>query len=282
MPDNKFLDLAGLGIFKEKMSAEVDADVTAATNFVNANATTLDVGGVKKGTSFADGITVLNLLNNILYPYVAFTGLSAAATSNNGGVKEIGTSYTITAVKVTYTAGSVTPTQLDILNTDGSVNTTVTSNITSGIVVTLATPVTITSGTGQLTAKLTDGTTTRNATTGQFTWITPFFRGTTSKTADEMTASDILGGTKDATAKGVKTYAYSMSNNRAWIAYPSSYGRIKTILDPNNFDVTAGFGEPATVSVESTNPAWGPVSYFVYCKLEPATTTDFNLKFTLN
>ena len=61
-------------------------------------------------------------------------------------------------------------------------------------------------------------------------------------------------------------------------AYPKSYGKLKTIFDPNNFDVTATF----TINEVSITGLDGTAQeYYVYVN-NASTVTNFSMKFNIS
>ena len=88
--------------------------------------------------------------------------------------------------------------------------------------------------------------------------------------------SDIIKSlTKDVAAKGAKTYKYTTEGECMVIAYPASYGELKSALDPNNFENIASYTKhEVTVATAS-----GDVAYYAYVKTA-STVTDFAIKYS--
>ena len=63
----------------------------------------------------------------------------------------------------------------------------------------------------------------------------PYFYGITEKNINDITEDDIISLTKDVSSKGTKKYTYTSNNQYCIIAYPKSYGLLKSVLDPNGF-----------------------------------------------
>ena len=286
MSQLKYLDLNGLTEFWEKAKNYIDTGDSNAINsvtYTNANPTTAALGGIAKGETFEEQ-TVKQMFDMLLYPYVAFTGASATGTPTNGGTFEMGNQKTISAINWNCgTKGSMDLTSVKLYSGTAASGSPIDEqqpgSAASGTF-TLADPVTTNNDNPRWTVQITDGKTTRNATTGSFNFITAFYHAVTNKTAAEITQEDILAATKDLTVKGTKQYGYTTDNNRAMIAYPKSYGTLKKITDGSGVtDYTAAFGSPTTVSVTSTTPyAWGPIDYYVYTNGN-STATNFQYKF---
>ena len=75
--------------------------------------------------------------------------------------------------------------------------------------------------------------------------------------------------------KGSKSISYTTNNQKMVFAYPSSYGNITKILDPNNFDVTNTFNKTAIRIIGLDGTAQ---NYNVYIN-SASTVTNFTMKF---
>lgn len=287
MAELKYLDLEGLTTFWENAKTYIDNGDNGAINSVtysNSNPTTAALGGIAKGETFEEQ-TIKQMFDMLLYPYVAFTSASATATPTNGGTREMGNQATINSINWNCgTKGSMDLTSVKLYSgtaASGSPVQEVNPGAVASGTFTLDSPVTTNNDNPRWTVQITDGKTTRTASTGSFTWITPFYHGVcpTNKSAADLTASDITSMTKDLSSKGTKSYSYTTDNSKACIAYPKSYGTLKKITDSSGVtDYTAAFGSPATVSLTSTNPAWGPIDYYVYTNGN-STASNFGYKF---
>lgn len=260
-------------------------EIESSFTYQNETAMLIDVGGYKKGKSFTDAVSLKAMFDGLLYPYVA---PSVSATADvNGGTFEFGVTKTISKVTVNVTKGARNITSVALKNGSTVIETKTGDEVKNGgsIVFTLAEPITVSGVNTRLTAEVTDEkiagdpSTTYTASTGSFTWLYPLFRGTTDNEASAMTSELIIAGTKDVSSKGQKSYSYTTNDNKAFIAYPKSYGILKKITDGSGVtDYTNSFGSPSTIAVTSTDPAWGPIDYYVYCSGN-ATVTNFQYKF---
>lgn len=283
MSELKYLDLTGLTQFWGKAKEYIDnKDKETSENIVYSNSTEMliDVGGIKKGTSF-ENQTVQQMFDALLYPYVA---PSVSVRGNvNGGTFEYGNTQTISSATVSITKGSRDITSVKLANGFTDIETKTGEEVKNGGSISFTfSGIQVAGGQNtRLTATVIDSDSKQyTAQTGSFTWIYPFFHGVTSKNAADITQEDILAATKDLSSKGTKSYSYTTNDNKAMIAYPKSYGTLTKITDSSGVtDYTAVWGSPTTVSVTSTNPAWGPVEYYVYTS-GASTASNFGYKFT--
>ena len=80
---------------------------------------------------------------------------------------------------------------------------------------------------------------------------------------------------KEVTKKSNKTYSYSPNYQKIVIAYPKSYGVLKSIVDPNGFELKFSFTltELNIVGLDGKSQP-----YYVYSN-EASTNTDFKITF---
>ena len=234
--------------------------------YSNSTPTPITLGGIEKGTTFDDK-NIKDILDMLLYPYVQF---SATLTTNpNGGIKEYGSSITISQANVNITLGSANITSITIKDTSNNTLATKTTNITSGnnaisINKTIKDDETI-------SATILDSKgTIKTISSTKFDFVHPYYVGAINDNVD-LTQTLILGLNKKVEAKGTKTYEISMVQQKGVFAYPSNYGEIKKILDENNFNVTNTFN----VNLLTIND----VEYYVYVLNIPTTST---MKYTFS
>lgn len=68
---------------------------------------------------------------------------------------------------------------------------------------------------------------------------------------------------------------FTLNDARAIVAYPKSYGDFANIKDGNGFDITDAFTKSEAVYTQN----YTPVPYRLYILTEPATVTDYTIKF---
>ena len=100
----------------------------------------------------------------------------------------------------------------------------------------------------------------------------PFYYGVSNKATLEE--ADIKALTKLIEGKGNKTFKFTGSAVYSVIAYPKSYGKFTSILDPNGFENLSAFKEPVVVTVNE-------IEYYVYVYSTVSTydNTAFSCKF---
>lgn len=243
------------------------------TLYKSSVASTVTVGGIAKGyTPPASGVEVKDMIDKLLHPYVAPSGITAQMLATNGGVVEKGTTQTITGVKVSWTAGSEAVKKIEVKNGSTTIQT-VTGNSappSSPQSVMFDSLLSVATDT-QLTVVLTDTTDkTYTVNTGKYTFVSPYYYGAVAASVTSPTASNIAGLTKIVQAKGNKSYNFTCNNQKMVYAYPKSYGALSKILDANSFDVTGTFTR-SEVTV-------GGVVYYVYMN-DPSTVSSFKMTF---
>lgn len=240
------------------------------TLYKSSVASTVTVGGIAKGyTPPASGVEVKDMIDKLLHPYVAPSGITAQMLAANGGVVEKGTTQTITGVKVSWTAGSASVMQIDVKNGSTTLKS-INGGVSSPTTVTLDNPLSVTTDT-QLTVVLTDATgKTYTASTGKYTFVSPYYYGAVAASVTSPTASNVTALNKKIEAKGNKSYNFTCNNQKMVYAYPKSYGALSKILDANSFDVTGTFTR-SEVTV-------GGVAYYVYIN-DASTVSAFKMMF---
>lgn len=264
----------------------VDAIDAAITNkadktqvvFTNSTPTVQSHGGIPAGTTF-DEMPITDVLNKILYPWVAPVVSAKVAAPANGGVFEKGNTQTVTSISVTVTKksakitkievfngstslGSKTGTELDSLNNSGSGTFTFAVNVKV-------------SANGNFTVKVTDADDkVTTATTGTFTFVYPYYQGVVAADATVNEAA-VKALTKIIQTKGTKTVAYTASNQKMVFVVPVANGPIKTITDQNGFNVTGTFAQ-STISITGLDGS--AQQHYVYVS-DPTTVSSFKMTF---
>lgn len=262
---------------KQSSLDELDTKLTTSINniedeltFTKETGTTVELGGIKKGTTFNDR-KLIDIINDLLYPYVAFSITGLSLSPNNGGTFEKGSSITITGSTTLLNLGSEPIVKVSIFDGDTKLgekiegltgnNISIPIDLTIFDYKTLKTEVEDKHGT-----KLS-----RNS--GAFNFVYPFYYGSLKEGV--LDGDSIKKLTKIVEGKWNKKFSYTHSNKCAVIAYPASYGNLKSMIDPNNFDITGTFTKHEVVitGLDKTE-----VKYFVYTN-SPSTLDNFAISF---
>ena len=236
-------------------------------------------GGIAAGETF-DEVPVTDMLTKILYPWVAPVVNAVVATPSNGGVFETGNTQTVTQINVTVTKKSANITKVEIFDGDSSLGAKEGTDLdeinASGTAKTLAfTGLNVSvSANKSFTAKVTDADEeVTSDTTGAFSFVYPYYYGAVAADAT-INEATVKALTKVIQAKGTKALNFTASNQKMVFATPKSYGVIKTITDPNGFNVTDTFTQ---TEVSITGLDGTPQDYYVYTS---AATTVSAFKMT--
>lgn len=225
--------------------------------------TSKDLGGIKAGTVLK-GQTVLSVLEQMLFPYIAFT-INVQSVSPTG-TYEKGTSVTITSVTVKITSGTKPVTNIKLYESNkttllGEKTTGITTNNTFSINKTVTSSV-------SFYATATDGTSNVSDSSSFLAFYDPTFYGVLD-VGYTLTSDLITGKSKELKANKSNTRTYNATNQHPFIAYPSSYGALTSIKDGNGFECIGDFN---TSTINLTVKS-GTVSYRIYV-LKSATTGE--------
>lgn len=252
----------------EQVDEKVSQSNTLETDMTVINS----IGGISAGSNL-NGMTTLEILNKLIFPYVAPT-YSVVGTPN-GGIYEKGNNQVITNVKVTVTKKSEKITKIEVFDGSTSLRYLEGVEIENGGTFNFNVNVEVNSINKQLTATITDASNNSyTAKTSSFNFIYPYYVGV-CEVNDEITETLIKGLSKRIEAKGSKSISYTTNNQKMVFAYPSSYGNIVKILDPNSFDVTNTFNKTAISIIGLDGTAQ---NYYVYTN-SASTVTNFAMKF---
>jgi hypothetical protein len=247
--------------------------------YTNTDPLINDIGGIKASehTNGFDKVLVTDLITELLYPYTAPV-INSITLNPGAGIKEKGVAITLASVSTNITKKSKAISKVDLYK--GSTLLASKTKETDGINITSSgTTIDFTDLNDKLdgntnttyTIKVSEenGTTDVVTKSATYTFVDPYYCGVISKDA-EITSDLITKLTKKVENKGTKNYTYTTTSEQcAVIAYPASYGVIKSIKDANNFTQT---WTQYTVSING-------VSYYVYVS-GAAEATNFKYTFT--
>lgn len=237
-----------------------DAAIEDAAIFENGITTVNPLGGIPANKSL-DGMSVKEILDMLLFPYVKQTISNVKATPN-GGTFEAGNNQVITAVQATVTKKSKKITKVELLQGSTVLGVKEGDEVANGGTFTFSgLNVAVNSVNVQLKVKAYDekGSSVEGS-TGAFTFVYPYYYGIcdAGATIDEAL---VEGLKKEVSSKGNKAYSYTTNNQCAVIAYPKAHGVLKSALDPNAFENIAAF----TRHEVTVNGLDGKdVAYYVY------------------
>lgn len=237
---------------------------------------TRTVGGINVNTDISNW-TVKEILLEIIAAYQPSTNVRVLSVTDAAGVFEVGDKKNITSVTVGWNKGSQQVTKAEVLRDGSPIGEAVVSSGTSVAVSTTTPEIGGAAGTVSITTRVTDnaGKPTISGSGSSWTFVYPFYYGVAAN-ADAVTGEAVAGMTKVVQTKGSKTFSYNANNQVCVIAYPSSYGNLRQIKDPNNFDATGTF---ARKEVQVTGRDGTPQNYAVYTN---GASTLSGFKFTFS
>ena len=237
----------------------------------SANGATVAIGGIAKGKKY-ENANVVDIINDLLHPYVAPSSVGLTLIGVNGGTFEMGTTQSVTGATIRWTAGSQNVTKVELLKANSPVAE---APVASGTSQAVTYTEEITANTS-FSARVTDATKTTTGGNVSFNFVYPFYQGVVaSGTALDQTA--ITGLNKVIQSKGNKTYSYTTEGAQQVVfAYPKSYGNLTSILDPNNFECLDTFTktEVQITGLDSTAQA-----YYVYAITTNIQAFAYQFKF---
>lgn len=235
-------------------------------------------GGIAAGETF-NNVPITEMIDKILYPWVAPVVSARVAAPANGGTFEKGNTQNVTSITVTVTKKSSDITKVEIFDGASSLGSKTgadldTLNTSGSATFTFPVDVDVTAN-KNFQAKVTDAAekiTTAN--TGSFSFVYPYYQGVIAAdaTADEAAVKAL---TKLIQAKGTKAVTYTASNQKMVFATPKANGVIKTITDPNGFNVTDTFAQ-SELSITGLDGT--AQDYYVYVS-NATTVSAFKITF---
>ena len=235
------------------MALSKEANVT----YISDKPSTVAIGGLPLGYT-SDGISIVELIDNMLHPYKA-PSISLSMTPSNT-LYELGATISSLTLKATITQGSNDITSLVFLK-DGSPlpstsNQTLTqSNIRNNVT---------------YSAYVSDNINRINSNSINIKFINPIYIGSLS----EVNSTNIKAMTKKIVSVSSQSYTYTINNKKMCIAFPSGW-TLRNIIDPNGFDITQSFTKE-TVNIYCLDGNNKP--YTVYSS-EFTSQSSFTVKF---
>lgn len=237
---------------------QISADNTVVAfqediKYTNENGCTVSVGGIAKGTTF-DNKSVREILEDMLYPYVAFSGFSIV-TTDASGTFEYGTTKSITKVTPKFTKGSKNINSIKIGTTSGGSDLYDGSSATSDTTITLTTSASWDGKANKtIYCTISDGTTTDTKSTTFTTAYYTYYKVTTS------TDAPTSGCTKtNSTSSGDSTIT-TTANSYIWFLTKSPKTKIQQYVTGQWNDMNTTYAGAVNLTLSSGQT----VSYHAY------------------
>lgn len=250
--------------------AYVDTEDVFHTDITTVNA----LGGIAAGANL-DGMTTHEILNTLLFPYVAFV-LGSTSRSAAAATLENGATQTLNSASISITKKSKPITSVKLLNGSTVLGEKTGDDVAAGGTITFSNlGITVSkSNNPNLKFTVTDGQTSTDKNVGASTFVYPYYMG---ECAADATIDETLieGLTKKVESRGNKTVTHSCENGRMVIAYPKAHGVLKSILDPNNFET---IGDYTRSEVSVTGLDGTAQTYYVYAS-GAATVSGFKVQY---
>ena len=240
------------------------------TDILTVNA----LGGIDAGADL-NGMTTHEILNTLLFPYVAFT-LNSTSRNAAAATLENGATQTLNSASISITKKSKPITSVKLLNGSTVLGEKTGDEVAAGGTITFSDlGITVSkSNNPNLKFTVTDGQTSTDKNVGASTFVYPYYMG---ECAADATIDEVLveGLTKKVESKGNKTVTHTCENGRMVIAYPKAHGILKSILDPNNFET---IGDYTRSEVSITGLDGTAQDYYVYAS-GAATVNGFKVQY---
>ena len=237
------------------MALSKEANVT----YISDKPSTVAIGGLPLGYT-SDGISIVELIDNMLHPYKA-PKVSLSITPSNT-LYELGATISTLTLKATITQGSNNVTSLVFLK-DGSPLSSTSNLELSKTQTNIRTNVTY-------SAYVSDDVNRINSNSINIKFINPIYIGSLS----EVNSTNIKAMTKKIVNVGSQSYTYTINNKKMCIAFPNGW-TLRNIIDPNGFDITQSFTKE-TINIYCLDGNSKP--YTVYSS-EFTSQSSFTVKF---
>lgn len=232
------------------------------------------LGGIAAGANL-NGMTTHEILNTLLFPYVAFV-INSSSRNAAAATLENGATQTLNSASISITKKSKPITSVKLLNGSTVLGEKTGDEVAAGGTITFSNlGITVSkSNNPNLKFTVTDGQTSTDKSVGASTFVYPYYMG---ECAADATIDEALieGLTKKVESKANKTVTHTCENGRMVIAYPKAHGVLKSILDPNNFET---IGDYTRSEVSITGLDGTAQTYYVYAS-GAATVNGFKVQY---
>lgn len=266
-----------LYIYREHDDEYVVASDSGSTD-VSVNETTIDCGGIPKGTDLS-GKNLQQILEMMFSPYIAPSNISLVIHKSATYIEQ-GGSCEVTKANVYWKNGSVPVTSVTL---SGAVEST-SVNVNPGSESTEIDFTDFAFSTGTLTftvtlhmdSEHTDVSVIKNI---ENSFVYPMYYGASNMDAEHISVGEIQNLTK-VISSGNQTLSYTTDDS--YPIFVSTRPIIRVTDELGITDYTSAFTERSSlVSLSSVNPTWGPQDYHVYSGSK-ATLNGFKFIFSFN
>jgi hypothetical protein len=261
-----------------KNKPNIDDLVGGNITYTNTDPLISDMGGIlaSNHTNGFTNVPINDLITELLYPYTKPV-INSLVLNPSAGAKEKNVSLTVNSATVKVTKKSKDIASVSLYKGSELVETKQDTITSSGTTLTFDINETLDGAADSVsyTIKVTevgDNANTVTSSAQTYSFVYPYFYGVIANGA-EITSDTITSLTKGIRVKGNHTYNYTTNNTCPIIAYPKSYGTLKSIIDPNNFTQDWSLN---TVTVDNGSTISG-VEYYVY--VGGASTATATYKF---
>ena len=259
-----------------KNKPDIDQIVAEKTTYTNAEPLIKDIGGIlaDKHTNGFENVPIDELITELLYPYTR-PDVGVLTLNPTAGAKEKNVTLAVNTASVKVTKKSKSITSVDLYKDNELVQTKTDTISSSGTNITFNINETLNGTTDtSYCVKVTDADgVTVSSGEQKYSFVYPYFYGVVNNGAS-IDANTILGMEKVVRGKGNHTKSYTTNNQCPVIAYPKSYGTLKSIVDPNNF-----IQEWPYSTVTLTNTTINGVDYYVYVGGASTATATYNFNY---
>jgi hypothetical protein len=209
------------------------------------------------------------MLDGLLYPYIAPTVSLGTIVST---IQELGTSLASVQLNASVTKKSDDIVKIEYYKNGSLLYTNSNPNINGGTDSYIDTN-SINSST-TYSVKVYDSKPNTVSSNLSFNYIYPMYIGYLNNLSP--TETEVKSMTKKLVTKSNQSLSYTLSNSRFCFSYPSSYGNLSSIKDPNNFEMLSAFTKTSSTFIMLDGKA---ISYNIYTSSLPTSQTNFTITY---
>ena len=247
------------------------------TVYNNSEPLLKDIGGIlaSEHPNGFNNVPISDIITELLYPYTE-PQIDSFTMNPGAGAKEMNVELKVTSATVNVTKKSKNIESVSLYKNDVLVETKTDSITSNGTTITFDINETLDGSTDtNYQVKVTEvGGKVVSSSKQTYDFVYPYFYGVVSNGAT-IDSDTILTFIKGVRAKGNHNYSYTTDNQCPVIAYPKSYGKLKSIIDPNNF--TQEWTQ-STVNVNNGTTING-VDYYVYVGGAATATATYKFNY---